>query len=556
MELVIRGCGKVSLRISKVEIRNFRSVYNLSLEPGRMAVLVGNNDSGKSNILRALNLFFNDTVGPGESLEFGVDHNIFNNPNRRAKEIVVKVEFELPPSYREKNGDIIVWEKRWRAGGVQYEELYGLWKIPGPKGGLKFKKNEKISKRSNARTLLQNIDFVYVPAIKDPNYFMILQGQIYEIISDIAGKVFRNSSRNFEQSISRQIRDLTAKISKSLGVDSRLALPKDLSHIFKQLDFLSEHQNISLDARGDGIKARHIPLILKFMADKRHGLREPNTQPLTTIWAYEEPENSLEFANCIKLADEFWSCINDGISQIFLTTHSPVFYNLHERETKEEGRVSCHHIYRDRDEDGTRETTNIRDLDDRMGTTAFFAPKMKKFEENVRAKEKARIEAAQIAKSNRRQIFVEGITDKYIIDKALKVFSPKHNKKVEVKTKEQGAGINFVEDMLSSWKGQVNQNSKLHKAAGILDQDPEARKALRKWNEASGNTKAAKCFKLPTPDHLKDALRNSINIPIVLESLYDKEAWEWAKNHRYLQKRSLARVLPEEVNNEILAKEL
>ena len=85
------------VRITQIEIRNFRSARNLNLVPNRFAVLVGKNDSGKSNVLRALNLFFNDETDPGEELNFDIDHNIFNHPNRRAKQISIILRIQLPP---------------------------------------------------------------------------------------------------------------------------------------------------------------------------------------------------------------------------------------------------------------------------------------------------------------------------------------------------------------------------------------------------------------------------------------------------------------------------
>lgn len=221
----------------------------------------------------------------------------------------------------------------------------------------------------NAHALLRNINFVYVPAIKDLEYFSELRASIYHIIAEVADRAFRDSSQEFEQSISHQLQDLTNQITASLGFRSRLALPKDLSHIFESLDFLSEGQDISLNARGDGIKARHIPLILKFMADKKRGLQVRGAQPHTFIWGYEEPENNLELSSCVQLADQFWNFIGHGVSQIFLTTHSPVFYNLHRKQEEGGRRISCHHIFRGGSEEGTKQATELGDLDDRMGTT-------------------------------------------------------------------------------------------------------------------------------------------------------------------------------------------
>ena len=47
--------------IQKIEIENFRSSVSVNLSNlSDLVVFAGANDSGKSNILRALNLFFNN----------------------------------------------------------------------------------------------------------------------------------------------------------------------------------------------------------------------------------------------------------------------------------------------------------------------------------------------------------------------------------------------------------------------------------------------------------------------------------------------------------------
>lgn len=540
----------MSLNITKIDIRNFRSVRNLSLSPGKLAVLVGKNDSGKSNVLRALNLFFNGRTMPADDLDFEVDHNVFNNPNRRAKEISIKLEIEMPESYRATNGDSVIWERRWRSEGLVHDEYSGRRRVAGPRGGANVE-TVGIPKQSNAHALLRNINFVYVPAIKDLEYFSELRASIYDIIAEVADREFRDSSQDFEQSISNQLEDLTNQITASLGFQSRLALPKDLSHIFESLDFLSEGQDISLNARGDGVKARHIPLILKFMADKKRRFQGRGAAPQTFIWGYEEPENNLELSSCVELADQFWGFIDHGVSQIFLTTHSPVFYNLHRKQDGGDNRISCHHIFRDEDEEGTKQVTELGDLDDRMGTTALFAPMVTELEDRVRRQEQARAEVEQFALANRRKIFVEGDSDKLIIDKALRVFAPGRAEEIDVETKV-GAGINYVIDMLKSWRSRAKHHRELPKAAGLLDLDPEARKAKADWNGGQGNAASAKCFVLPTPPHIRPIFQANLQISVVLECLYDRPAWEWAEERGHLKARSAIGVVPRALLDEIV----
>jgi ABC-type histidine transport system ATPase subunit len=61
--------------IRRIEISYLRSLYTAVLDrPGDMNVVFGRNDSGKSNLLRALNLFFNEETEPGRGeIEFDLD---------------------------------------------------------------------------------------------------------------------------------------------------------------------------------------------------------------------------------------------------------------------------------------------------------------------------------------------------------------------------------------------------------------------------------------------------------------------------------------------------
>ena len=68
--------------IEKIEIKHFRSfdggknqdkVHIENLQD--LNIFSGANDSGKSNILRALNLFFNNEISPG--LKFNIERDFF-----------------------------------------------------------------------------------------------------------------------------------------------------------------------------------------------------------------------------------------------------------------------------------------------------------------------------------------------------------------------------------------------------------------------------------------------------------------------------------------------
>ena len=105
--------------ISAVEIAYFRSFYKVYFDQiDRMNIFFGENDSGKSNVMRALNLFFNGEIDDNYSFDFDIDFS-----SRRAGEAqdavdvrkfaYVKVWFRTPAAHRKALGSGPIDVRRW-----------------------------------------------------------------------------------------------------------------------------------------------------------------------------------------------------------------------------------------------------------------------------------------------------------------------------------------------------------------------------------------------------------------------------------------------------------
>lgn len=87
-------------KIKRIKIKNFRSIVDLDLKVKKMNIFVGLNDVGKSNVLKALNLFFNGETEPGALYDFEADYSKFAPiRKKKAKEIMISIEFEIPTRY-------------------------------------------------------------------------------------------------------------------------------------------------------------------------------------------------------------------------------------------------------------------------------------------------------------------------------------------------------------------------------------------------------------------------------------------------------------------------
>ena len=152
------------LKIKQIQIKNFRSIIKTILDLQNINVFVGLNDVGKSNVLKALNLFFNDETEPGVNFNFETDYSK-NAPiiAKKAQEIEIKITFSIPSTYQD-NADVI-WTKTWRRDGLKTN-----------------KKDRDFSAYSKVPTLLDRIKYKYVPAVKSNDYFKFLLADLYKSI--------------------------------------------------------------------------------------------------------------------------------------------------------------------------------------------------------------------------------------------------------------------------------------------------------------------------------------------------------------------------------------
>jgi predicted ATP-dependent endonuclease of OLD family len=530
-------------KIRRISISNFRSIAELTLQATDLTVIVGDNDSGKSNVLRALNLFFNGQTNPGADFNFLLDYNRYAEPRaKKAPEISIELHLELPESYRENNGELIRWKKRWRADGLQDEGEYSGVRLEKRKRAAGFLEHQiELSGRSRAHSLLNKIQFEYVPAVRSADFFRHLRGRIFQVIAQASEQTVRESSGQFEVVIGEAVSGLLDDITLELQDRSKLRLPNDLTSIFESLDFLSGEHSISLDNRGDGIKARYIPLILKFIAQKSR--QKPGIAP-TFIWAYEEPENNLEFRRAQALADSFKKLAEDEFSQVLLTTHSPIFYNMHEYHAG--NLCTAYHLTHTGTEEGTRACSATEakvSLDQTMGAMAIIAPHIKAAQDSLAeataqaADLKAKLEHHN--QQNRPTLFVEGASDFSVFQHLLRRFRPGQAAQIFFAEPPPRAGANYVTNMLRSWEYRTrNLPTPRTRAVGLVDGDTEGLNAASRFAAEVGTWKHVSLRPHNAPTHLQNAATLGLEIGVCLEELWPLEVWQEADTRGWLTERS------------------
>ena len=529
------------LEIQTIHIRYFRSIYNEKIKVGDINTFVGLNDAGKSNVLKALNLFFNGDTGWREPFNFSTDFNKDRQskfdapkPPKESKEIVITLIF------RKVNDAVPVWTKKWKSDG-SFSELQSDRATP------KVERNNDTGFRPRSRipSMLQKIKYYYVPALKGPEYISFLVGRFSEIISEKARNDILGAANGFEDRLSGYLQDITGDIKNILEIQSLLKLPKNLVKIFENMEF-SDENGIALSHRGDGIRTRHIPILLEKISTLHAELKEKGELYDRFIWGYEEPENNVELLACFDMADQFWEA--SEYHQIFITTHSPAFYGLSERKctgwTQGEEEAYRYQVINFEGKSIFKETS-LDQLDPH-----FLLPSATRLIEDERQRHKE-MEArytelqAEIEAENNPTIILEGPSDFHIFNKVLEIFAPEHLDLVRFKYPEgglNGGGVNFIKDHLIAWEHiQLHQPEKdCVSAIGLFDKDEAGIAACKKYREVVQNCRCAFATYYFVPSVAGNQFGDlrlgdlQINLPVCLENIYTPEFWDIADNNGWL----------------------
>jgi predicted ATPase len=334
------------MRVSKIQIKNFKNLKNVVLSDlGNIVVLIGKNSSGKSNLLDALYLFFNQfnliEPSPLGSPFAGVDNYLWHNlETKNPIEIIIEFEFDAN-----------------ECDEIFPKDALGIIKNRFPESYCRVTFcRELVDAKAGWRTeYLKWADIVIVRNNKlvTPNDFcqsfaaMTTEAKATSSIPESEGaKMIGKITYSLQDRIkgkfklARVSRDSAERSSQVVEHDPIVAV--DLRETLRLLGQSSNHgdmrswadieemfetsSSIRLEVRGNEIFARrnnlYLPLHLIGGGDQEILiLKNFLMHPEKAIVAIEEPEMHLHpqlIKRVLKLAKE--STYN---SQIFLATHSP-----------------------------------------------------------------------------------------------------------------------------------------------------------------------------------------------------------------------------------------
>ena len=182
-------------------------------------------------------------------------------------------------------------------------------------------------------------------------------------------------------------------------------------------------------------------MILKFIAGEYTRIRTSGSTHDTTLWGYEEPENSLELSSSFALAEELHKLSSE--IQMFITTHSPAFYLNYQKSG-----VKLFHVEQKiNDEETTiQPVSDINNVNNNLGLLQLVSPFIEYVKNENVLSEKSLLDSLDNLKSANEKykiiieenalvdiptIFVEGKTDKLYLCKTFELFSEVLQEKYE-----------------------------------------------------------------------------------------------------------------------------
>ena len=331
------------MRLVNFSVTNFRSItaaHKIAISD--TTVLIGKNNEGKSNVLKALFIAMNalqEHAAPGKFLPYRAriryrsnDESFYlwerdfpvNLQDRKiGNQSIFRLEFELNEEEVTEFKDTI---KSNLNGTLPLEIKFGK----DGKASIKVSKSGKGAAALNSKSgkiagfIAQKISFNYIPAVRtDKEALSVIDGMLSQelrilekdqkyqdalsVIKDLQQPILDKLAERIKEPLSEFLPNMTEVRIEIPEQERRTALRKEFNVI------IDDGTPTSIEFKGDGVKSLAALALLK----NRY------LEGGASIVAIEEPESHLHPAAIHQLTEIINSLTNT--SQVIITTHNPLF---------------------------------------------------------------------------------------------------------------------------------------------------------------------------------------------------------------------------------------
>lgn len=306
------------MRIDKIVVKKFRSIEKAEIWMDKLNAIVGQNNSGKSCLLRALNAFFN----------FDKEKEFFDNGSHSYSSGTVSkiqihfsevTEEKFPAKY--KDNEQVDIEVSFRVGAS------------GCKRSVKYRSGKQwVEDIDVLASLNEHIEFILIPPNRDAQQLIRVEESVFaQLVEERMSKATEardNYSSRFRLAVnyleSNALSRIAEDANNSFPIRKAIRLKIGYRREVTYTNFLAEF-GVYVDERGlthpladcgSGIQSLAIIALYNQLAS----LREKHI-----ILGLEEPETNLHPQAQKELLEYFKATVHEGnISQFFFTTHSSV----------------------------------------------------------------------------------------------------------------------------------------------------------------------------------------------------------------------------------------
>jgi AAA15 family ATPase/GTPase len=314
------------LKIEYIDVRKFRSIDQCKISLGTINAIVGQNNSGKSALIRAMNAFFN----PGEE-----ESSFYQGKHNYTSSSMPKITIGF--SGLEGQEDVACF------GSDDLIEVQLVYQSSNKKLVYKYKAAGKFiaAPEQLIKAISNSIAFVYIPPNRNPDQLKWEENTLIKELTeeylkletsrrDTVTPKFKSAAAYLEKGALKKISNevegyysLRHKFNFSLNFDKQANFLSFLSGIQMHIKEAGIEHN--LDDCGTGLQSLTIIAFHRVLAKLRHQ---------NIVLGLEEPESNLHPQAQRELISSIKSSSDDNdISQFVITTHSTVLIDniKHER---------------------------------------------------------------------------------------------------------------------------------------------------------------------------------------------------------------------------------
>jgi len=334
--------------IHEVIIHNFRSIKDANIKLKNYSLLVGENNAGKTNIITAIRIFFNDNIQFEEERDFPKFH--VDDDQESWIEIHFKTtdeeQNELKENYRTDNNILKVRRYLKSDNYVKSNQsnIYGyencklskeqFYITKGSKNKLgnityipPVSTSDETFKLSGPSPFRNIVNFVFNGAILNSPSFKLLNESIDEFNKNVMGKPAENDGTSLND-IKKDMDENIKSWGVEFGMEINELQPQEIvkSLFSYHLTEKTLEKNVDINSVGDGLQRYLIYNLIKLSSKyvKKTDKGNNNIFNNFNLLLFEEPELFLHLSQQIELNNSLAKLADDN-NQILISTHSPVF---------------------------------------------------------------------------------------------------------------------------------------------------------------------------------------------------------------------------------------